>query len=179
MGGHMSGLLMPKSTATWLVENTSLTFDQIAKFCSLHVLEVKAIANGSIRRITPLDPISYGQLTKEEILRCEEDSTENLRISINETEIRFDKNTHSLQKSPRQKRPNGILWMLQHYSHLPDQILINLLKTTLNTIKSIRNKSYKNYQNLTPQNPVSLGICTQEHLDKALLKYTENTTPTI
>lgn len=175
----MSGLLMPRSTATWLVENSSLTFDQIAKFCNLHVLEVKSIANGSVRRVTPLDPISYGQLTKEEILRCEANSTENLRITINETEIRFDKNTHSLQKAPRQNRQNAILWMLQHYSYLPDQILIKLLKTTLNTIKSIRNESYKNYKNLTPQNPVSLGLCTQEQLDEALLKYTENTTPTI
>lgn len=165
----MSGLLMPRSTATWLVENTSLTFDQIAKFCDLHVLEIKAIANGSVRRVTPLDPISYGQLTKEEISRCEGNSAENLNITINETGIQFNQNTpQTIQKAQRQNRPNGILWMLQNYSHLPEQAIIKLLKTTANTIQSIRNKSYKNYKSLAPQNPVSLGLCTQAQLDKAL-----------
>lgn len=174
----MSGLLMPRSTATWLVENSSLTFDQIAKFCNLHVLEVKSIANGSVRRVTPLDPISYGQLTKEEIARCEENSAEALRITINETRIRPEKTAKTTPKTQRQNRPNSILWIFQNYPHIPDRDLIKLLKTTSNTVKSIRNKTYQNYQKLSPQNPVSIGVCTQEQLDQVLLQFTENSNPT-
>ena len=169
----MSTLLMPKSTATWLVENTSLTFNQIAKFCNLHILEINSIADGNIRRVTPLDPTAFGQLTKEEIERCEKDQNAELsRKNIEENTLQNSK--HYTPRANRQDRPNGIFWMIENHGSLPDQALITLLGTTRNTIKAIRHHNHWNYKNLKPQNPVTLGLCSKKQLDILLEKYKED-----
>ncbi len=160
--------LMPKATAVWLVDNTALSFDQIAQFCSLHPLEVKAIADGeAAQSIKGLDPVLTGQLTREEISRAEADPDARLRIA--EPKVRAPvakrKGPRYTPVSRRQDRPNAILWLLRNHPELKDAQIMRLVGTTKPTIESIRNRTHWNANNLQPLDPVTLGLCTQIDLD--------------
>ncbi|MBN9016649.1 MAG: DUF1013 domain-containing protein [Rhizobiales bacterium] len=160
--------LMPKATAVWLVENTSLGFDQIADFCKLHPLEVKAIADGeAAQTIKGLDPIVTGQLTREEIDKAQRDPK--YRLKIAETKVRIPvqkrKGPRYTPVSRRQDRPNAILWLLRNHPELKDAAIMRLVGTTKPTIDSIRGRSHWNSTNLAPMDPVTLGLCSQIDLD--------------
>lgn len=162
--------LMPKATALWLVENTTLTFEQIAAFCELHVLEVQALADGEIGiGLVPFDPIANNQLTIQEIKRCESDFSKHLVIK--EHEFISDKNLKKGRYTPvslRKDRPDGIAWILKHYPQMNDTLLCRLLGTTKATIEAIRNKTHKKALNIKSRHPVTLGLCTQKDLDQAV-----------
>lgn len=166
--------LMPKATAVWLVENTSLTFDQIAAFCGLHVLEVKGIADGDVAQgIKGLDPVGSGQLTREEIEIAERDTTHALhlaepKVTVPETPTR--KGPRYTPVSRRQDRPNAVLWLLRNHPELKDSQLMRLVGTTKPTITQIRDRTHWNAPNLTPQDPVTLGLCSQIDLDAEVKK---------
>ena len=161
-------LLMPKATAVWLVDNTALSFDQIAQLCKLHPLEVKAIADGeSAQGIKGLDPIQTGQLSRDEIARGENDPNHRLKLSepkvrVPETKRRGPRYT---PVSKRQDRPNAILWLVRNHPELKDAQISRLVGTTKSTIEQIRNRTHWNSANLTPMDPVTLGLCTQIDLD--------------
>jgi hypothetical protein len=160
--------LMPKATAVWLVDNTSLTFDQIADFCKLHPLEVKAIADGeSALTIKGLDPVSTGQLTREGIEKAEADPA--VRLKMADPKVRVPTAKHKGPRytpvSRRQDRPNAILWLLRNHPELKDAQVMRLVGTTKPTIDSIRNRTHWNANNLQPLDPVSLGLCSQIDLD--------------
>jgi uncharacterized protein len=167
-------LLMPKATAVWLVENTSLSFDQIAVLCGLHVLEVKGIADGDVAQgIKGMDPISTGQLSREEIARGEEDHDYNLRIAeakVAVPDVKTKKGPRYTPVSRRHDRPNAVLWLLRSHPELKDSQLMRLVGTTKPTIAAIRDRTHWNSQNLTPQDPVTLGLCTQVDLDAEVQK---------
>lgn len=161
-------LLMPKATAVWLVDNTSLTFEQIADFCKLHHLEVKAIADGEAAlTIKGLDPVTTGQLTREEIEKAEADPK--VRLKMADPKVRVPGAKHKGPRytpvSRRQDRPNAILWLLRNHPELKDAQLMRLVGTTKPTIESIRNRTHWNANNLQPMDPVSLGLCSQIDLD--------------
>jgi hypothetical protein len=161
-------LLMPKATAVWLVDNTALSFDQIAQFCSLHPLEVKAIADGeSAQGIKGMDPINTGQLSREEIARGERDT--NHRLKLSEPKVRVPetkrKGPRYTPLSKRQDRPNAILWLVRSHPELKDAQISRLVGTTKATIEQIRNRTHWNSANLAPMDPVTLGLCSQIDLD--------------
>ncbi len=161
--------LMPKATAVWLVDNTPLTFDQIAEFCGLHVLEVKGIADGDVAQgIKGMDPIASGQLTREEIKRASEDSKYRLKLSepkVEIPEVKTKKGPRYTPVSRRQDRPNAILWLLRNHAELKDTQVMRLVGTTKPTIQSIRERTHWNSNNLQPMDPVTLGLCSQIDLD--------------
>ena len=161
--------LMPKATAVWLVENTALSFDQIADFCKLHPLEVKAIADGDAAQgIKGLDPVLTGQLTREEIGRAEKDHDSRLHISdpkVRLPEAKKKKGPRYTPVSRRQDRPNAILWLVRNHPELKDAQIMRLVGTTKSTIASIRERTHWNAQQLTPMDPVMLGLCSQIDLD--------------
>jgi hypothetical protein len=165
---------MPKATAVWLVENTSLTFDQIAAFCGLHVLEVKGIADGDVAQgIKGLDPVTSGQLTREEIERAEGDASHELRLAepkVAMPEAANKKGPRYTPVSRRQDRPNAVLWLLRNHPELKDSQLMRLVGTTKPTIAQIRDRTHWNSANLTPQDPVTLGLCSQIDLDNEVKK---------
>jgi hypothetical protein len=147
---------MPKATAVWLVENTSLTFEQIAEFCKLHPLEVRGIADGEVAAgIKGLDPITSGQLTREELAER--------RVKV--PEMKKSKGPRYTPVSKRQDRPNAILWLLRNHPELKDAQIIRLIGTTKSTIAQIRDRTHWNAQTLSPIDPVSLGLCSQIDLD--------------
>jgi uncharacterized protein len=173
-------LLMPKATAVWLVDNTALSFDQIATFCKLHPLEVKAIADGeSAQGIKGLDPISTGQLSREEIARGEGDVNHKLKLS--EPKVRVPeakrKGPRYTPVSKRQDRPNAILWLVRNHPELKDAQISRLVGTTKSTIEQIRNRSHWNSANLTPMDPVTLGLCSQIDLDLEVERAAKNRGP--
>jgi len=160
--------LMPKATAVWLVENTSLSFEQIADFCKLHPLEVKAIADGeSALTIKGLDPVLTGQLTREEIDKAQKDG--NYRLHMADTKIRVPvakrRGPRYTPVSRRQDRPNAILWLLRNHPELKDAQIMRLVGTTKPTIESIRGRTHWNANSLAPMDPVTLGLCSQIDLD--------------
>ena len=160
--------LMPKATAVWLVENTSLSFGQIAEFCRLHPLEVQAIADGEAAQlIKGLDPILTGQLTREDIDKAEADS--NRRLGLAAPKVRAPvakrKGPRYTPVSRRQDRPNAILWLLRNHPELKDAQIMRLVGTTKPTIESIRSRTHWNANNLQPLDPVTLGLCSQIDLD--------------
>jgi len=161
--------LMPKATAVWLVDNTSLTFEQIAEFCGLHVLEVKGIADGDVAHgIKGMDPISNGQLTREEIKRAEEDHSVRLTLADSKVDIPEVKTKPGPRYTPvsrRQDRPNAILWLVRNHPELKDSAIMRLVGTTKSTIASIRERTHWNSANLTPMDPVTLGLASQIDLD--------------
>lgn len=163
--------LMPKSTTAWLVDNTTLTFEQIAEFCGLHILEVQSIADDSTGKVTPFDPIAHSQLTRQEIVRCEQDPATRLQITEMAAEQLKQKGAKQVSRMKREDRPNGVLWLIQQHPKISDTIISKLLHTTKSTVESIRNKSYKNYSALRPQNPVTLGLCDQVDLDNVLMSF--------
>jgi hypothetical protein len=161
-------LLMPKATAVWLVDNTALSFDQIAFFCHLHPLEVRAIADGEAAQgIKGMDPIMNGQLSREEIKRGEVDS--NYRLKLNEPKVRVPeakrRGGRYTPLSKRQDRPNAILWLVRNHPELKDAQISRLVGTTKSTIDQIRNRTHWNSSTLAPMDPVTLGLCSQIDLD--------------
>jgi hypothetical protein len=160
---------MPKATAVWLVENTSLTFEQIAEFCGLHVLEVKGIADGDVAQgIKGSDPITSGQLSRDEISRGQEDPAYRLKLSrskVSLPETRAKRAPKYTPVSKRHERPNAILWLIKNHPELKDSQIMRLVGTTKPTIESIRDRSHWNASNLTAQDPVALGLCSQIDLD--------------
>ena len=165
--------LMRKATAVWLVENTSLTFSQIANFCGLHELEVSGIADGEVASgIRGMDPITSNQLTEKEIKRCELDPNSKLELIVNpatigETKRRGPRYT---PLSKRQDKPAAIAWLVKFYPDLPDSQIIKLVGTTKPTIKAVRERTHWNITNIVPTDPVLLGLCKQVELDKAIEK---------
>ncbi len=161
-------LLMPKATAVWLVDNTALSFEQIATFCKLHPLEVKAIADGeSAQGIKGLDPISTGQLSREEIARAE--GNPNHKLKLSDPKVRVPESKRKGPRytpvSKRQDRPNAILWLVRNHPELKDAQISRLVGTTKSTIEQIRERTHWNSTNLTPMDPVTLGLCSQIDLD--------------
>src|SRR5262245_25296132 len=166
--------LMPKATAVWLVENTALTFKQIAEFANLHELEVKGIADGDVAQgIKGLDPVTGGQLTREEIRKGEADSDYRLKIletKVNIPVLKATKGPRYTPVSKRGDRPDAIAWLLRYHPELSDSQVMKLVGTTKSTIDSIRNRTHWNSPNIKPVDPVSLGLCSQLDLDFAVQK---------
>ena len=166
--------LMPKATAVWLVENTSLSFEQIAEFCGLHVLEVKGIADGDVAQgIKGMDPISNGQLSREEIALAEEDHDHRLTLAeakVDIPEVKTKKGPRYTPVSRRHDRPNAVVWLLRNHAELKDSQIMRLVGTTKPTIAAIRDRTHWNSANLTPQDPVTLGLCSQTDLDAEVRK---------
>lgn len=164
--------LMPKATAVWLIDNTTLTFEQIGAFCGIHTLEVQAIADGDITvGMMGRDPIAEGDLTFEEIERCTADPTAKLVMSVKPTLApEPKKRSRYIPLSKRQDKPAAILWMVTNYPDVPDSRLMKLLSTTKATINSIRNRNHKDIESLVPQSPVILELCTQAQLDEVIGK---------
>lgn len=167
--------LMPKATAVWLVDNTALTFDQIADLCGLHPLEVKGIADGDVAQgIKGMDPVSSGQLTREEIARGEADAAHKLRMAEQKVVIPQSstrkKRPRYTPVSRRHDRPNAVLWLLRQHPELKDSQIIRLVGTTKPTITQIRDRTHWNSPNLVPQDPVTLGLCKQLDLDAEVQK---------
>lgn len=169
--------LMPKATAVWLIENTSLTFDQIAEFCNIHPLEIQAIADGeSSTGMVGFNPISSQQLTAEEIKRCEADSTAHLQLTppVTADSLLGKKKTRYTPVSKRQDRPDAIAWLLKFHPNLTDSQICQLLGTTKPMIKSIRTRTHWNTNNIKPRSPVQLGLCSQSELDTMVLTTLKN-----
>ncbi|HSP25770.1 MAG TPA: cell cycle transcriptional regulator TrcR [Saliniramus sp.] len=165
-----AGLLMPKATAVWLVENTSLSFDQIADFCKLHPLEVKGIADGEVAAgIKGADPISNGQLSRDEIERAQNEPTYRLKLLPPKVKLpemkRSKRGPRYTPVSRRQDRPNAILWLLRNHPELKDAQIMRLVGTTKTTIQQIRERTHWNSASLSPLDPVTLGLSSQIDLD--------------
>lgn len=161
---------MPKATAVWLLENTSLTFDQIADFCGLHKMEVQAIADAEVAiGLTPVDPIAAEFLTWDEIERCSKDPATRLEISSpKEVLPAYKRRTRYTPVAKRADKPNAIAWVLKHHPELSDAAICRLLGTTSPTINAIRNRTHWNSENIRSQSPIELGLCTQKELDEAV-----------
>ena len=165
----MTTLLMPKATAVWLVENTSLTFEQIAHFCTLHPLEVKAIADGEAATgIKGFDPIMHGQLTREELDKAQGDAEHHLKLSVSKVRLPEPPKRKGPRYTPlsrRQDRPNAILWLLRSHPEVKDAAIMRLVGTTKSTIAAIKERTHWQSSTLSPLDPVSLGLCSQIDLD--------------
>ena len=161
--------LMPKATAVWLVDNTALTFDQIAQFCGMHILEIKGIADGDVAQgVRGKNPVSAGELSRDEISGAEEDPDRRLKLLTSKVkipEIKVKKRPRYTPVSRRQDRPNAVLWILRNHAELRDSQIMRLVGTTKPTIAQIRDRSHWNSANLVPQDPVTLGLCKQTDLD--------------
>ena len=169
--------LMPKATAVWLIDNTALTFAQIAEFCALHPLEVQSIADGeTVADITGVDPVRNRQITQEELDRCINDSSAHLQLL--ETALPVpQKRVRGPRYTPLVKRvakPDAILWCLKSYPDLLDAQIIKLIGTTKTMINTIRTRSHWNMRNLQPRNPADLGLCTYSELQSAVEKAEHN-----
>ena len=165
--------LMPMATAVWLVENTSLTFKQIADFCKLHEVEVQGIADGEVAKgIVGYNPIMSGQLTNEEIILSSKDENRSLNIIDEEVEIKSEENKIKkyIPLSKRQDKPDSALWLLKNHAILKDSQIAKLVGVTKNSVSSIRNKSYWNYNSLNAKDPVAMGLFTQKDLLIAIEK---------
>ena len=163
--------LMPKATAVWLVENTALSFEQIAAFTGMHELEIQAIADGEVAiGIVGVSPVAGGQLLQEELERAEKDPK--VRLKITKSDIPLpkarSKGARYTPVSKRQDRPDAISWLLKHHPELTDAQVSRLIGTTKPTILSVRDRSHWNAQNIKPQNPVTLGLCTEAELEKVV-----------
>jgi hypothetical protein len=174
LGVTMSDLLMPKATAVWLIDNTALSFTQIAEFCTLHDLEVQAIADGDVGiGIQGYNPVLNKQLTDEEIKRCENDESARLVRSgtaLPEPTMRT-KGPRYVPLARRGDKPDAIAWIIKHHPNMKDSQISKLIGTTKDTITKIRERSHHNIANITAKHPVRLGMCGQEELDAAIEKY--------
>ena len=169
----MSQVLMPKATAVWLVENTTLTFDQISAFTGLHPLEVQAIADGEVAGgMTGLDPTTNGQLTKEEIKRVEADPAARLKLSPRDVPmpVARSKGPRYTPVAKRQDRPDAIAWLLKVHPELQDSQVAKLVGSTKSTVQSVRDRSHWNITNIIAKDPVTLGLCSQRELDAIVAK---------
>ena len=163
--------LMPHATATWLVDNTGLSFEQIAEFCGLHILEVQAMADdlaGS--KYTGRDPLHSGELTQAEIDKGQADSTYRLQMQKAPVEVTRTKGPRYTPVSKRQDKPDGIAWILRNHHEVSDAQISKLIGTTRNTITAIRERSHWNIQNIVAKDPVTLGLCSQRELDAVVAK---------
>jgi hypothetical protein len=168
----MNAPLMPKATAIWLIDNTTLTFEQIGDFCKLHPLEVQAIADGDISvGILGYDPVVSGQVSLDEILRCQADPSLRLQLSPVINEVKAKKKAKYTPVALRQAKPNGIAWLLKEIPEITDGDIIRTLGTTKNTIQMIRAKTHQKMSEIKPANPVYLGLCSLEDLNELLEKY--------
>ena len=164
---------MPKATAVWLVENTTLTFKQIANFCNLHEVEIQGIADGEVGKgIVGYNPIISGQLTREEINLSSKDQTRPLNLTENEVKISSQnkKDKKYVPLSKRQDKPDSALWLIKNHSKLKDSQIARLIGITSSSVKSIRNKSHWNFNNLNPKDPVAMGLFSQKDLLESLEK---------
>lgn len=164
--------LMPKATAMWLIENTMLTFGQIAAFCGLHELEIQALADGEGQQITGQNPIQLRILTPEEIKRCEADPKSMLigiATDLPEPKTR-SKGPRYTPISKRQDKPDAIAWLIKQHPELNDNVISKLVGTTRNTIQSVRDKTHPNSANFQPRSPVELGLCTYTEFDRVVQK---------
>ena len=165
--------LMPMATAVWLVENTSLTFKQIAEFCNLHEVEIQGIADGEVGKgIKGYNPIISGQLTRDELEKSSKDNNRPLKISVNEIEISSSesKDKKYIPLSRRQDKPDSALWLIKQHSLLKDSQIAKLIGITKNSVTAIRNKNYWNYNNLNAKDPVAIGLFSQKELFEAIQK---------
>lgn len=167
--------LMPKATAVWLVENTSLTFKQIADFCGVHELEVKGIADGEVALgIMGTDPVTTGQIDKNELERCAQDPKAMLKLKTSSSyEAAKGHNKKTAKYTPiarRQDKPDAIYWILKNYSEVKDSDIIKLIGTTKSTVAAIRDRTHWNMANIRQRDPVLLGICSQIDLDRIIEK---------
>ena len=163
--------LMPKATAVWLVDNTTLSFRQIAEFCGMHELEIQAIADGEVATgIVGADPIANGQLSREEIERCESDADASLKLAKNDRPMPVSrpKGPRYTPVAKRQDRPDAIAWLLKNNPELSDAQIAKLIGTTKATINAIRDRTHWNAQNLKPRDPVTLGLCSMADLQAAV-----------
>ncbi len=163
---------MPKATAVWLVENTNISFKQIADFCNLHELEIKGIADGDVAKgIKAYNPILAGQLTREEIEECSKDINKSLVLNKKILDIKSEKKVNKyVPLSKRQDRPEAVLWLTKNYPQLSDGQIVKLVGSTKNTVSAIRNKSYWNSTNLSPKDPVVSNLCSQAEIKNAVDK---------
>jgi len=168
----MSVPLMPKATAVWLISNTTLTFDQVADFCKLHPLEVQGIADGDVASgILGEDPVINGQLTREEIKRCEQDpkaKLELIQMSAVLKSVKKKKESKYIPVARRRDKPDAIMWVVKNHPEVTDAQIIKLLGTTKTTVTSIRNREHWDIANIKARDPVLLGICSQVSLDKLI-----------
>ncbi len=174
--------LMPKATAVWLVENTSLTFEQIADFCGLHPLEVKGIADGEVAAgIRGLDPVAAGQLDRGELERCQKDPKARLRLARPTAAVEIKPPKRKAPRytplSKRQDRPDAIAWLLRHHPELSDAQICKLLGTTKNTVTAVRERTHWKSQEIRPRDPVLLGLCSQVELDETVAAARETQRP--
>ena len=167
----MTAPLMPRATAVWLVENTTLTFRQIAEFCELHELEIQAIADGDVAfNILGVSPVENGQLTAEEISRCEADRRASLQANELERNVKAKnaKAKKMLSPSQRSDKPSAVLWILKNCPEIIDSQICKLVGTTKPTIEAIRTGTHKDMANIRAKNPVAVGLCTEKDLDNAI-----------
>ncbi|MFC6197457.1 DUF1013 domain-containing protein [Ponticaulis profundi] len=174
----MANILMPKATAVWLIDNTTLTFDQIADFCGLHHLEVKGIADGEVAQsMRGADPVASGELSRLEIERAEKDPKYMMKATQHKLDASIPqpkrKGARYTPISRRQDRPNAIAWFLFHHKEVTDAQISKLIGTTKATINSVRDRSHWNSQNIKPVDPVTLGLCSQIELDALISKASE------
>ena len=165
--------LMPRATAVWLVENTTISFKQIAEFCNLHELEVQGIADGDVAKgIKSYNPILAGQLTREEIEAASKDVNKSLKLNKKLSEVKTEekKRPKYTPISKRQDRPDAIYWLVKNHPELSDGQIGKLVGSTKGTISLIRNRSYWNFSSLTPKDPVAINLCSQLELEKAIEK---------
>ncbi|AKM11181.1 hypothetical protein GGR19_001341 [Croceicoccus naphthovorans] len=171
MSQNQATPLMPHATASWLVDNTGLTFEQIADFCGLHILEVQAMADDLAgAKYTGRDPVRAGELTHDEIEKGQNDSDYKLKIHKAPVQIQRTKGPRYTPVSKRQDKPDGIAWILRNHPEMSDAQIGKLIGTTRNTIGAIRERSHWNIQNINPKDPVTLGLCSQRELDAAVAK---------
>ena len=168
--------LMPMATAVWLVENTTLTFKQIADFCKLHEVEIQGIADGEVAKgIKAYNPIISGQLSRDEIELSSKD--QNRPLQIKSVDIEISNNENKIKKyvplSKRQDKPDAALWLIKQHANLKDSQISKLVGITKNSVTSIRNKNYWNYNNLNAKDPVAMGLFSQKELLEAMLKIAE------
>jgi hypothetical protein len=162
---------MPHATASWLVENTSLTFEQIAQFCGLHILEVQAIADDTAAtKLTGRDPLRAGELTQDEIVKGQNDPDYVLQMHKEPEAVRRTRGPRYTPVSKRQDKPDGINWIIKNHPEVTDGQISKLIGTTRTTIAAIRDRSHWNMANITPKDPVTLGLTTQRELDAAVAK---------
>ena len=168
------GPFMPKATAVWLVENTTLSFKQIANFCNLHELEVKGIADGDVARgIKAYNPILAGQLTRDEINLCSENHERPLSLSKKKQEVVVSSERKKSKYTPiskRKDRPDAVLWLVKNFPQLSDGQIAKMVGSTKGTVALIRNRTYWNFSNLSAKDPVILNLCSQLQFEKAVLK---------
>lgn len=163
--------LMPHATASWLVDNTGLTFEQIADFCGLHMLEVQAMADDlASSKYTGRDPVRAGELTQEEIDKGQEDPEYRMKMQKGPVQVRRTKGPRYTPVSKRQDKPDGIAWILRNHPEITDAQIGKLIGTTRNTIAAIRDRSHWNISNIQPKDPVTLGLCSQRELDALVAK---------